>query len=1180
MADPDKLHRFNDYLEYIGGLGAIVFIYVGNAEIRELYRGRFSRSIEEYDALVSCFNYKGERNELKVLDWMFSVFEGTYIEPPVAEVSENTGIYHSGRLWNDIDEYISECDVGKPFIGIVIDAGSWLYQDLSSVDALIEAIENRGYSTIPILFANMVSKGHDLYRSSEQVLCGFFTKDGECVVEAIIVCSGFSLLVNSKTEGTGLATPDSENYLLHTLNVPVIHVMTVRKYTEYSEDVKGMEKSELFTQVVWPEVDGQMTTVPFSMKDGSRVGKTAPISERIDHIVRMTDNWVRLRRTPASERRIAILMYQSMETSGDIGHAGGLDVSESVAAILRNMYDEGYDLGDDCPMTGRDLVDSLMAGVTNNLTNDSDSFIRDHAEALVSVEKYRRDVYDPAPEFNRDGMRENWGEPPGTVQVSDGKIVIPGRLYGNVFVGYQPPRAMFEQLDKVMHDPHIVIPHQYLEYYHWLQYDFKANAVVHMGTHGSIEWLPGKSVGLSRSCYPDLTLDALPHFYPYLINDPGEGIQTKRRTEAVVIGHMSPAMGRAGSYDDTARLESLVQEYLKNRISYTQDRKDSLLELIRETANEHSLLTDMGLTDDVDLETLRDRLEDLNDYLFELKDSIIRTNLHVLGKPPEGTHKKDEAYSIMRLRNGSVPSIREAYAESIGVELDEIMTDPSGTGPDGRLNSEIADEIDSVSWDIVASMVDGRTLDETRSEFGLGHSDDLDVCMRYIRDVLSPNLDRTADELRNLMRGFSGEFVPSGPSGAPTRGGADILPTGRNFYTLDPEAVPTRSSWRSGCRMADQMISRFVEDHGKYPHDIGFIMWATDNMKTNGDDIAYVLWLMGVRPIWSEISNTVTGLEVVPLSELKRPRLDVSIRITGLFRDTFPNIIDLIDDAVDLVCDLDESDEENYLASNLRKEIEEDIEKGIPPDEARRTAKIRMFGSPPGDYGVGVDVLIDSGKWEGTSDLADAYINWSCYAYGKDLYGRRMPEQFLRRFRKSEITIKNMSDRETDIFDIDDVYTYLGGLNALVRAYGDHPLYSVIGDDSDPDRSKTRSLADECRFVFRSKVLNPRFLNGLKEHGYSGVIVLANISKFMIGWDGTSDSLDEWMYDEYCEKFVFDEETLQWMKDQNPDALMDILSNLSEAMERSFWNPDDDVKQRLRDIALEVDERLEDFYDR
>ncbi len=1180
MSDPDNLKRFGSYLSILEKTKAVVMVFVGNAEIREGYRYLFRRGQEEYDGLVSCMNYKGRENEESIFRWMAQIAEGKRPDIPEVKKYDNTGVYLKGRTFLDPPEgFYGAMDNGRPTVGVLIDNNSFLYNDLSSADALISAIEERGCNTLTALFSNMVSKGHELYRSSEDVLCRYFMRDGKVAVDSLIVCTGFSLLVNSKTGGTGVETAEEENYLRNRLDVPVIHIMTVRKHTEFSEDVKGMEKSELFTQVVWPEVDGQIITVPYSMKDPDSPGKTRPIPERIDHIVRLTRNWVDLRRTPAKDRRIAILVYQGMESSGDIGHAGGLDVVESVARIVNMLREEGYWLGDDCPADGRELVDALMSGVTNDLTRLTDAFIRDKAVDLVSKERYVGDVFSGSPEFNRNGMVRNWGEPPGTIQTSGGTIVIPGMVFGNVFVGYQPPRAMAEQMDNVLHDPDIVIPHQYLEYYHWLQYDFRAQAVVHMGTHGSIEWLPGKSVGLSRSCYPDLTLDALPHFYPYLINDPGEGIQTKRRTEAVVIGHMSPAMGRAGSYDETARIENMVQEYLKNRLSYSDDRKESLLEMILQACRDESILGDIGLPEDAGIEEIRDSLEILNDYLFELKDSIIRTNLHILGKVPEGTHKSDETYAVMRLRNGNVPSIREACAGAMGHDLRELTADPSAMNG-GMLSSEIVDRIDSVCIALSEAVCEGRDTSAVLEDNGIVPDAGLEECISFMRDVLVPRIDRTSDELTNLSRGFDGRFVPSGPSGAPTRGGANILPTGRNFYTIDPETVPTRSSWATGCRLADQMIDRYVEDHGEYPHDIGFIMWATDNMKTNGDDIAYVLWLMGVRPVWSEVSGHVLGLEVVPLEELKRPRLDVSIRITGLFRDTFPNVIDLIDDAVGLICDLDEDEEENYLASNLRKEIEEDLAKGIPLDEARRVAKIRMFGSPPGNYGVGVDVLIDSSKWETTEDLADAYINWSCYAYGRDLYGTRMPEQFVRRFRKSQITIKNMSDRETDIFDIDDVYTYLGGLNALVRAYGDHPLYSVIGDDSDPDSSRTRSLQEECRFVFRSKVLNPRFLNGLKEHGYSGVIVLANISKFMIGWDGTSDSLDGWMYDKYCERFLFDEETLEWMKEQNPDALMSILSNLYEAKDRRFWDPSQETLDRLQRIAEDVDGKLEEFYDR
>ena len=1177
MSDPDNLKRFSLLEEEMRNANGYCIVHTGNADIRAIYRPLFKGTDDEYFALCKCMTLKGDENEKLVFRWIEERSKGNdFIPEPV--VVPCTGIYHSGRLYReDACEYLLSLDPSRPTVGIVLDSNLWLYQEFASADALIADIEERGMNTIPILFSNMVSKGHELYRNSEEALTEYFVDDGRTMVDAIVVTNGFSLLVNSKTGGTGLVTPEEENYLRRRLNVPMIHIMTVRNFSEFSEDVRGLEKSDLFTQVVWPEVDGQIIAVPYSVM-GKGSSRPTPIDERIDHIGRMVSNWVTLKRTPMKERKIAILMYQSSSSTGGIGSAGGLDTVESVARILNELYESGYSVPKDHPTTGAELVaDLIEKGITNDLTSVSDRDIDERSVDNVSVERYKEGVFDGSPEFNKKGMCRCWGEPPGEIQTSRGRIVIPGKVYDNVFVGFQPPRAMMEVMDKVMHDPDIVIPHQYLEYYHWLQYDFGAQAVVHMGTHGSIEWLPGKSVGLSQSCYPDLTLDALPHFYPYLINDPGEGIQTKRRTEAVVIGHMSPPMGLAGSDGDLSRLESLIQEYLRTRMSMSEDRKDTLLSMIAEECVKNSIFGDLGIDDDIGFNDLATHIEQINDYLFDLKGNIIRTGLHILGEPLKDLHKDEEIYSIMRLRNGSIPSFREAAANACSIDLSAV---PSMLREDGRTNSEAVDELDSRLMTFLSELRStGYSYDDAKSliEDHFGEcGEDLEKAVRFICDTLSPNIDRTTDEMSNLQDGFCGQFVPSGPSGAPTRSGADILPTGRNFYTLDPESVPTRASWDTGCRMAEQMISRFVDDKGDYPHDISFIMWATDNMKTNGDDIAYVLWLMGVRPIWSDTTDHVNDLEVVPLEELGRPRLDVTIRITGLFRDTFPNAIDLIDDAVNMIADLDESDDENYLRANLRKEIAEDISNGVPEDEARRRSLIRMFGSPPGNYGVGVDVLIDSGKWDTTKDLADAYVNWSCYAYGRNLYGTREKELFHRRFRKSQITIKNMSDRETDIFDVDDVYTYLGGMNAFVREYGDNELYSVIGDDSDPDNTKLRSLDDECRYVFRSKVLNPKFLNGLKEHGYAGVSVLMNISKFMIGWDGTSDSLDEWMYEKYCEKFLFDEATLQWMMDNNPDAVKEIVENLSQAESRGFWSPDGDTKSKLKDIFLDSESRIEE----
>jgi cobaltochelatase CobN len=371
-----------------------------------------------------------------------------------------------------------------------------------------------------------------------------------------------------------------------------------------------------------------------------------------------------------------------------------------------------------------------------------------------------------------------------------------------------------------------------------------------------------------------------------------------------------------------------------------------------------------------------------------------------------------------------------------------------------------------------------------------------------------------------------------------------------------------------------------VEEKGHYPNEVGFIIWATDTMKTGGDDMAYILWLMGVRPVWSKVSGHVIDLEAVPLSELKRPRIDVTVRITGLFRDTFPNLIDMIDDAAGLVSDLDEGEEENYLAANLRRDIIECVERGIPADEARRKCSVRVFGSPPGAYGPGVNHAIESGEWKTVQDLADLYISWGSCGYGRDLYGESMRDEFVKRFGRVGVTVKNMPDREIDLLDIDDVYGYLGGLNAFVKTYGNPDALSFMGDGSDPDRVKIRDTKEEMRFVFRSKVLNPKFLNGLKEHGYRGVTELAKLTEYMLGWDATSDAIDDWMYEQVSEKFLFDEDTRKWMEEENPYAMMDMLNRLQEAITRGLWDPKETTLEKLEALYLDIEERLEMLTDR
>ena len=432
----------------------------------------------------------------------------------------------------------------------------------------------------------------------------------------------------------------------------------------------------------------------------------------------------------------------------------------------------------------------------------------------------------------------------------------------------------------------------------------------------------------------------------------------------------------------------------------------------------------------------------------------------------------------------------------------------------------------------------------------------------------------------NMMHAFDGGYVLPGPSGAPTRGNAHILPMGRNYYGIDPDIVPTPAAWEVGRRMADQMIERYVAEKASYPREIGFIIWATDTMKTNGDDVAYILWLMGVRPVWSPIGGQVTGLEVVPLSELGRPRLDVSVRITGLFRDAFPNLIDLIDDAVKLVSGLDESDEDNALAANLRKDIIDGMAKGLTVDEARRRGSVRIFGCPPGCYGAGVNHAIETSDWKTVQDLADIYIRWGGHAYGRGLSGESMDDEFVRRFSKVGVTVKNMPDREIDLLDVDDVYGYLGGLNSFVRAYGNKDALTFMGDGSDPDRVKVRDTKEELALVYRSKVLNPKFIEGLKRHGYRGVTEVANLTEYTFGWDATSDVVDDWMYQKLTERYLFDEDTRRWMEDENPHAMMEMMGRLFEAIDRGMWDADQETVDQLKDIYLELESRVEEVNDR
>ncbi|MDQ6783728.1 MAG: cobaltochelatase subunit CobN, partial [Actinomycetota bacterium] len=617
-----------------------------------------------------------------------------------------------------------------------------------------------------------------------------------------------------------------------------------------------------------------------------------------------------------------------------------------------------------------------------------------------------------------------------------------------------------------------------------------------------LEWLPGKGVGLSAGCGPDAALGDLPLVYPFVVNDPGEGTQAKRRAHAVIVDHLLPPMTRADSYDDVARLEALLDEHAQ--IAALDPAKlPAIRARVWELIVQAEIHRDLGVDARPEGDDFDDLVLHVDGYLCELKDAQIRGGLHTLGRPPEGEAELDLVLAITRLPQGStVPALRKAA--------------------DGR-------------HDVDAAEAEARgTLAAIQSD-GWAYEGDHPT-LRWVCDRLVPALHRTIDEVGNLLGALEGHHVPSGPSGAPTRGMAHVLPTGRNFFSVDPKAIPSRLAWDVGTKLADELVARHQREEGRPPSAVGLVVWGTAAMRTGGDDVAEALALLGVRPVWAEESGRVTGVELMSLAELGRPRVDVTLRISGFFRDAFPHVIALLDDAVRLA--------------------------GFDDDP-------RIFGSKPGAYGSGILPLLESQEWDDDDDLAAVYLAWGGWSYGRAAMGAPAAEAMQRRFSTIEVAVKNQDNREHDIFDSDDYLQDHGGMIAAVRSLTGTSPKAWFGDSSDPADPRVRSLAEEAARVVRSRVLNPKWIDAMRRHGYKGAFELAATVDYLFGYDATARVVQDWMYERVTSAYVADPDVRKFFAESNPAALRSIAERLLEADQRDLWQASPQARQTLEDAILE-----------
>ncbi|MGW5143342.1 cobaltochelatase subunit CobN [Nocardia beijingensis] len=1068
---------------------------------------------------------------------------GNGFEPPIQLPS-----------WGELDRVAAERADG-PTVAVIYYRAQHLAGNTAYVDALCAAIERAGARALPLYCASLRTAEPELLETLRRA---------DALVVTVLAAGG----TKPATASAGGEDEAWDVGALADLDVPILQglcLTTGRAQWEANDD--GLSPLDVATQVAVPEFDGRIITVPFSFKefDADGLSTYVPDAERAARVAGIATRYARLRHIPAERKRVAVMLSAYPTKHARIGNAVGLDTPASAIRLLTEMRAAGYDLGAPGEIPGLDEQDgdALIHALIAAGGQDPDWLTAEQLEGnpiRIGAATYTA-WFDTLPADLRDAVVEAWGPPPGELYVDrsadpDGEIVIAALRFGNVVLMVQPPRGFGANPVAIYHDPDLPPSHHYLAAYRWLSAPegFGADAMVHLGKHGNLEWLPGKTLGMSASCGTDAALGDLPLIYPFLVNDPGEGTQAKRRAHATLVDHLIPPMARAETYGDISRLEQLLDEHAN--ISALDPAKlpavrQQIWTLMRAAKMDH----DLGLTERPDEESFDDMLLHVDGWLCEIKDVQIRDGLHVLGMAPAGESELDLVLAMLRARQlwggeRTVPGLREALG------LDE-------SGGEAR---ERVDAVEARARALVAALQAADWSPEAVD--GITDDPQVRLVLRFAATEVVPRLRQTGVEIDRVLHALDGGFIPAGPSGSPLRGLINVLPTGRNFYSVDPKAVPSRLAWETGQAMAESLLERYRADHGEFPRSVGLSIWGTSAMRTSGDDIAEVLALLGVRPVWDEASRRVRALDVISLAELGRPRIDVTVRISGFFRDAFPHVLALLDDAVRLVADLDEPDESNYVRAHARADLAEHGD--------QRRATTRIFGSKPGTYGAGLLQLIDAKSWRTDDDLAEVYTTWGGYAYGRDLDGAPAAEDMRGAYRRIAVAAKNTDTREHDIADSDDYFQFHGGMVATVRALTGRNPEAYIGDSTRPDAVRTRTLSEETARVFRARVVNPRWLEAMRRHGYKGAFEMAATVDYLFGYDATTNVVADWMYEKLTESYVFDEVNRKFMEQSNPWALHGIAERLLEAAERKLWeHPDSGTLDRLRQVYLETEGELE-----
>lgn len=1158
-----------------------------------------------FETVSTCYDYLlygGMENITNLLHYLKNCFNASEPLPEGPKPIPWNGIYHPdyNGYATDVESYLTWYKhSSNPLVAIVFSRSYWVNDNCEMVDSLVYELEKLNLGCIPIFTYAVSDKkdSSDSEKSNDESIIDTYciAPDGNVRIDAMIKMT--SLLSEIRQSENPMDSRDG-NPAYRKLNVPVFQpVLSPHKSEkEWREDPHGLGSLTSW-YITMPEFEGVIEPLMLasasqaSTADGTgSYKKILPLDERAHKIASRVKSWITLKKTPAHERRVAFILHNKpcASVEATVGGAAHLDSLESVVRILRRM--SGHDYRVNPPEMGNDLAEMITdkKAISEFRWTTVDEIIsKGGCLKEMPVEEYRS-WFDGLSDSFKERITGVWGNPPGEeidsvppAMVHDNKIVITGLDFGNALVCVQPKRGCAGtrcdgKVCKILHDPDLPPPHQYFATYRYIENDFKAHCIIHVGTHGNLEFLPGKGVALSGDCCPDLAIGSMPHLYIYNADNPPEGAIAKRRSYATLIDHLQAVMTRSGLSDELEELDRLLGEYQEAK-AMNKTRAHQLEHLIMDALEKTNLHHDIHHSHDTSFDETVVRI---HETLSLIRNSQMNDGMHIFGEIPEGERRHDYIRSVMRSVNEKDLSLRTSVCSCIGIDVAyalknqgqhcELLNMSYGKALDLcddialAFITEITTHPDREAEEVIVSIM-GSMMQKS------ANSEEFDHHKKVILDI--HNRIEESHEIESLLSGFNAEHIPAGPSGKVTRGRYDIMPTGRNFFTLDTRALPTRAAHRVGIMLADSLIEKHLNDNNALPENVAHYWTCMDITCADGEGMAQIMHLAGARPTWSA-GGRVTGFEIIPLKELGRPRIDATIRVGGINRDTFPECVSYIDDVMRAVAALDEPPELNFVRKHALEQLKDKQDK--PEDEAWDEAATRIFGSKPGTYMAGVNLAVYASAWKDENDLADVFIFWNQYAYGRKYFGRQAASDLVSNLKTVDVTFNKTYTDEYDLFGCCCYFSTHGGMTAAAKSLSGKDVKAYYGDTRDTENVGVRELSDEVRRVVRSKLLNPKWIEGMKKHGYKGLGDISKIIGRVFGWEATTEAVDDWIFDDITRTFVLDEEMNRAFEEHNPWALEEIGRRLLEANQRGLWDADPEVLDELKKSYMDIEGWLED----